>query len=472
MWYDERDWLCNADEVKSTLPKTKLTILLLIVAGVGLTVSSFIAAENVILWQLYDFMLWWGVAFAIYLFVGIWMYRQNLTKTTFFFLLVVWAFLEGSFYLKISLLSGDIFRYLWDGRMAVHGFNPYQYMPADVKVHFLTHWIYWQRVGARHVYTPYPPGAEWFYALANLVSHGAFSYWFLKGIFVVSVFLGLMVSYFTLKRLSLPTGRLFLYAWNPLLFFPGAWDGHIDQLVLFPLSLTFYFALTQKEIKAGLLLGISTMAKTYAVLVAPGLYRWRQHFFKMPLATILAILAITAPYLVWGHPVGLLGGPGQYIRQNNFNGGLDVWIPQFLQTLHIHLGHPGYDVRRGLLGLYALLILGVVFTARDFSLQAILSRTYLLVAVWYLVEPQMYPWYFIWIIPLLVLRPGFALLYLSGASMLAMLTYQFAGWPYPEWIRSAQYVPFMILLVVDYFWFRRQRKDVHVALPQESLQNA
>ncbi len=68
-------------------------------------------------------------------------------------------------------------------------------------------------------------------------------------------------------------------------------------------------------------------------------------------------------------------------------------------------------------------------------------------------SPTVHPWYLLWMVPLVALRPSRAWLYLSGSVFLAYYglgTYRDAGvWPEPWWIKLLIYGPFLALLVVD-----------------------
>ena len=60
-------------------------------------------------------------------------------------------------------LSTDVWRYLWDGRVACAGVNPYRYSPDAREVALLRDGN-WRQINFREIPTIYPPAAEVLFA--------------------------------------------------------------------------------------------------------------------------------------------------------------------------------------------------------------------------------------------------------------------------------------------------------------------
>src|SRR3989449_7696837 len=89
-------------------------------------------------------------------------------------LLVVLLF-AGIFRLSIvfgpPLLSDDVYRYVWDGRVQAAGINPYRYIPADEAVAVLRDEAIYPKINRRDFApTMYPPVAEGIYLLTTRIS--------------------------------------------------------------------------------------------------------------------------------------------------------------------------------------------------------------------------------------------------------------------------------------------------------------
>ncbi|HEX2062417.1 MAG TPA: hypothetical protein VHK90_16885, partial [Thermoanaerobaculia bacterium] len=98
-------------------------------------------------------------------------------------------------------LSGDVYRYLSDGRVLASGGNPYTYDPTD------------PRINHPEIRSIYPPHAQLLFALV----HELWSWRLL----ILAVDLAVIV---------LLRSRGLAYATCPLVLFEGMWSGHIDAI--------------------------------------------------------------------------------------------------------------------------------------------------------------------------------------------------------------------------------------------------
>ena len=97
-------------------------------------------------------------------------------------------------------LSDDVYRYVWDGRVQVHGVHPYRYAPSDPAVADLRDGS-WEHINHPELKTIYPPAAQM--VLLLLASIGA-------GPVGMKLFLGLVDF-----GVVLATGRLLRCAGLP-----------------------------------------------------------------------------------------------------------------------------------------------------------------------------------------------------------------------------------------------------------------
>jgi len=66
------------------------------------------------------------------------------------------------------LLSTDVYRYVWDGKVQAAGINPYRYLPADdALTHLRDDAVYPNINRANYAVTIYPPVAQMFFLLAT-----------------------------------------------------------------------------------------------------------------------------------------------------------------------------------------------------------------------------------------------------------------------------------------------------------------
>lgn len=128
-------------------------------------------------------------------------------------------------------LSDDVLRYLWDGRVAASGANPYALAPDsgelvplrdDESLDDL-----WQRLPHRHVPTVYPPLALIGFSIAAALPRPVLAW---KVLLTVLELAGCAALVALARRRGLPATRAAWYAWSPLAALEVAGMGHVDGL--------------------------------------------------------------------------------------------------------------------------------------------------------------------------------------------------------------------------------------------------
>ncbi|MDH3818941.1 MAG: DUF4919 domain-containing protein, partial [Myxococcales bacterium] len=72
----------------------------------------------------------------------------------------------GAFLLAPPLLSDDLYRYLWEGRLWLEGFNPYRLSPDDPGLAQLRDDL-WVRINNKPLATIYPPLSQLIFVAAQ-----------------------------------------------------------------------------------------------------------------------------------------------------------------------------------------------------------------------------------------------------------------------------------------------------------------
>jgi hypothetical protein len=142
------------------------------------------------------------------------------------------AILLGALLLRLPLLplpptlSDDVLRYLWDGRVAAAGRNPYLLPPAAPELTPLRDDL-WRRLPHRQIPTVYPPLAVAAFSIAARLPFPILSWKLLvTGADLAACAILLRMA----RQLGLPAGRTIWYAWNPLVALEVAGHGHVDIL--------------------------------------------------------------------------------------------------------------------------------------------------------------------------------------------------------------------------------------------------
>lgn len=191
----------------------------------------------------------------------------------------------------------DIRRYVWEGRVTLAGFNPYQLAPSSAALTSLRDAVVWPHIGLPTLTTIYPPLAQICFTLLALIGANVFTF---KLAFALA---DLAIAALLLKKF----GRIaaMIYAWNPLVIYSFAGGGHYDSLFILPLIGALLLADSSDKRKyyaSGLLLGASIAIKwASGPLVLWWLWQsWRKFGFRTIFATgILAALPTAASLLIF-----------------------------------------------------------------------------------------------------------------------------------------------------------------------------
>jgi alpha-1,6-mannosyltransferase len=295
------------------------------------------------------------------------------------------------------LLSSDIFRYVWDGRVQAAGINPYRYFPAhDALAHLRDATIFPGINRTDYAVTIYPPVAEFFFLIVTRIGENVTVMRLaLLGCEAVSVTLIMLF----LRRMERPTTRVVAYFWHPLPIWEVANSGHVDALAVALMLLGLWVALTGRAMRGAVLIALGMLVKPY---VAPALAPlWRPWDWKMPLVVIAIIALCYLPYLSvgWGVFGFLTKG---YLTEEGIISGNDLWL--------LSVWRLAFGAHRGDLVVYAAVAASILlFMALSAgrrpnrTIASSLADTNMLLLVVLLLLSPNYPWYFLALVPFVAL---------------------------------------------------------------------
>ena len=360
-------------------------------------------------------------------------------------------------------LSDDMYRYIWDGRVQAQQINPYLYPPDAPELAGLRDPFIWARINRKPVVTVYPAGAELAFAVIWKIWPDQV-HWF-QAVMACGDLIAAGLLLFLLRAVGRSPGFVLIYLWNPLVVFEIAHAAHVDGLVLPFLIGAWLARLKGRDALTGLLLGFGAALKFYPVLLLPILWRRRddkgrlRSAWVMPLAFLIGFAVTYLPYLTIGTSV--LGFLPQYFQEQfNFllTGPIYYWV-------YLAGGRPELVIN-GLIGVVLLVIyLFFVFRPPRDGETAVRNSIWP-IGAYTLLTANLYPWYMLWLVPLLALylparqsgsRAGLArrLLHSSWTgwwlfSGLVALAYTFyINW-WPDFVAIfAQFLPLYAFLLID-----------------------
>ncbi|MBX7242048.1 MAG: hypothetical protein K1X92_09895 [Bacteroidia bacterium] len=149
-------------------------------------------------------------------------------------------------------LSDDFYRFVWDGRLLIHGQNPYLSLPSQFFKEGLTrNWgldeIY-PLLNSPDYYSVYPPVCQFFcWVSASLFPSSLLgSVFILKLLILISEILSIGFLWKLLQKFRLPGHSLLWYALNPLIITELTGNLHFEAIMITGM-LGAVFALTHSE---------------------------------------------------------------------------------------------------------------------------------------------------------------------------------------------------------------------------------
>lgn len=201
----------------------------------------------------------------------------------------VW--LIGCAVLRLTLVattpSDDAYRYLWEGRVQLFGFNPYAYAPTAPQLQAMRD-ASWQKINHPTYPAIYGPVAEAEFLATAAVSSSNFA---AKYLHVLWDLLTVAVLGAILRLSGHRQHRAIVYGLCPLVLTAFAIEGHVDSLMLLFLALMIWAAGAKRFSLAGAALGLALATKIVAVVLLP----W--FALKRPKACLIAIVVAAACYL-------------------------------------------------------------------------------------------------------------------------------------------------------------------------------
>ena len=363
---------------------------------------------------------------------ALWAYRKT-GRGLLVYVFIVAAVCRAVLIPAEPVMSTDVYRYLWEGRMIANGHNPFSLAPDSPELEPLRD-RYYDRINHKHLKTIYPPVSQAIFSLAAWIKPVPQMQKLLFALFDLGVVLVLLAL---LRLRAQDPSAVIVYAWNPLVIFETAHSGHLEPVGIFFLVLGLFLLATGKKLWGFVALGLSFLAKYVAGVFVP--YFLAKKKYAGWVAVMSAV--VIAGYLPFaGARGGLLSSLKVYGAEWQFNG----FIYKLLNTA---VGDPMWT--RRMLGL----VLGLVVVYHSLKQRDLMRFAFVVIATALLVAPTLYPWYIIWVIPFLCFYRNRAWILFTGIVFLSYWVWEISAvgvkWELPWSLLAVEYIPFYGLLVFD-----------------------
>jgi len=421
----------------------------IVIAGLVIEVLCIrIASLGDIMQHIPQFSLMYSAAFVAYLFAvflvsknaALSVKNSNISKK------IIWVILVFSLVFRLTLLpatpSNDIFRYLWEGKIQLHGINPYSQPPVSLNLEHLRD-NFFSGISHKHLTAIYPPLTLMVFAIADFISHSFVS---IKSAFLLFDILSIFVLVKYLKVMRKEPANVLIYAWSPLVLVSFAARGHCDSLQIFFVMLALYLYSIRKNAKSVVSISLAVMSKFVSIIIVPFLIpREKTRYLAI---LFLVIILLYLPYC--SAVKGLFSTLFQFGTQYRYNDSIHFLF------LCLSFGSPFLSKT------ITLIIFSIVF----FFLYKkyhdnILRFAFLVYGSFLILAPTVHPWYLTWIVPFLCFYHSKAWLVLTGTVIFYyFMNHSFFSklieynnelvWREVHWLKLPEYLPFYFLLIYEF----------------------
>jgi alpha-1,6-mannosyltransferase len=333
------------------------------------------------------------------------------------------------------VLSDDLYRYIWEGRLWLEGSNPYAIAPNDPSLALLRD-EGWVSINNKALVSIYPPLSQVLFVIAA---------WLGGGVTTVKL-LALVGLTWTAGWVARITGdpRVALAAGlNPLLSAESALNGHFDVLVG-AAFMTVAWALSRHRFTtAGIAVCVAVGLKIVGLVALPLLWRRPK---ALVAATSVSVLLL-APLAASRTLDDSASGPGQFATRWQGNESVFAFFDWISRQL-LADGSAGLVARIAA----AMAVLAVVAVLMKRRVPAIVAMRVLVWTV-LLLSPQVHPWYLGWLLPLELAAGGRAALIWSAAVLCAYAPLdrwaERGVWDMPSGLRILEYSVVAVALFFD-----------------------
>lgn len=294
-------------------------------------------------------------------------------------------------------LSTDAFRYVWDGRVQGAGINPYRYVPAAPELAYLRDgYIHFNINRPDYAITIYPPAAQMLFFLVGRIGDSLVN---IRICFVVLEAVTVWLLIDLLRRIGQPVQRIVAWVWHPLAIWEISGSAHIDGPMVMAMVFGIWLVVAlRRRVWGAAAFAVAAMMKPLGALALP--LAWKPWDWKAPAVAVALVALLYLPYLSVG--TGVFAFAGGYAREESLLSGdafWPVWLARqafgwqpWIVPVYLAVG----------LAVLATMALRLSFTNQEDVVVRLRRLGWLVFGGLFFLSSG-YPWYWLSLMPFLVL---------------------------------------------------------------------
>jgi hypothetical protein len=326
----------------------------------------------------------------------------------------------------------DLYRYAWEGKIQMYGFNPYSIRPDSAELDFI------RDENGRNLNHPewtaiYGPVAQSYFAVVAAISPTRKAF---QAGSVFAAFLANIALLWLLRAVGKNPLWCVVFSWNPLVFWAFGAEGHLDSWMVAALVAAFAARMNGRDNFAALGFAVAAGFKATALLFFPCF------LLRSPRKTGFISLAILAffylPYASAGF--GLIKSLRRFGRDSQFNGAFHALFSMMFNL-------PTASII-GAIAVLTVVVICILKKTKETQSALWLNTVFILFS------PTVHSWYITWQLPCLCChwRASFGVLCMTMVCTLAPYAHQvqYQEWVVPGWMSFAIYLPFALAFFLEF----------------------
>ncbi len=369
----------------------------------------------------------------------------------------------------LPALSDDYARFIWDGRLLIHGVNPYLYRPDQLigtplaAVAGLDQSLF-ASLNSPAYYSVYPPVNQALFALAAGLAPGSVlgTVVGLKIMVVLAEMGSLWLMVKLLRRVGQPANLALLYGLNPLVILEGAGNVHMEAVMIFFVLLAAWLFSRNRPVWSAGALALAVGTKLLPLLLFPLIIRclgWKRGV-RYTALTGLLVAMLFLPFASLNAGLNIFASLDLYFEMFEFNASL---YPLIRETVVRGAGNwtaVGSRLTTAVGFLIAVVTTGgigwIAFGGRRAGWAALTNRLLVTLTVYFALATTVHPWYITSLVAASVFtRFRYPLLW-SGLIWLSYATYRTVPYQENTGLKGLEYG--LLLAYAGYEWYRARER--------------
>ena len=315
--------------------------------------------------------------------------------------LILGLLFRAIYLFHVPVLSDDVYRYLWDGKLLLEGISPFQFTPKEWLTENPLYDIegLYPFLNSKDYYSVYPPVQQVIYVLVNAIAGQSILLKLitLRLLVILVEFGSTILILKLLKHYKRHMAELMLYGLNPLVIIEFTGNLHGEVFMVFFMLLFLWFWVSNRILLGSIAFGLAILTKLLPLMFLPAILlkmKWNRGLVFVILVGLITVIGFY-PMVNSDQLVNMYSSLQKYFMSFEFNGSIYYLIREF--------GYwwKGYNIIHVAAKVLPVIVLGLILglsllKRKRWNLPTVFMFVWM---IYYLFATTVNPWYAAVLIP-------------------------------------------------------------------------